>query len=144
MELSNDRIREILPHRYPFLMLDRITDYVPGQWAEGIKCVSAGEGFFVGHFPQKSVMPGVLILEAIAQTGAIAILTEPENAGKIAVLGKIKNARFRRQVLPGDVLILECRLTSRRGPVGIGEGSAKIGDDVVCEAEFTFAITDAQ
>ena len=140
MELTIEQIRDILPHRYPFLLVDRILDYVPGKWAEGIKCVSANENFFPGHFPQKSVMPGVLIIEALAQTGAVAILTEPENAGKLVLFGAIRDARFKRQVVPGDVLNLRCEIVKRRGDIGIGSASAQVGGQVACTAEFTFAI----
>ena len=123
LQLNSNEIAEILPHRYPFALVDRITDGESGVWAKGIKCVSVGEPFFCGHFPQKHVMPGVLILE-------VAILSLPENRGKIALFGGVKNARFKRQVIPGDVLELECTLTKRRGPVGIG----------ACTAELIFAI----
>ena len=104
LQLNSNEIAEILPHRYPFALVDRITDGESGVWAKGIKCVSVGEPFFCGHFPQKHVMPGVLILEALAQVGAVAILSLPENRGKIALFGGVKNARFRRKVTPGDVL----------------------------------------
>ena len=110
LQLNSNEIAEILPHRYPFALVDRITDGESGVWAKGIKCVSVGEPFFCGHFPQKHVMPGVLILEALAQVGAVAILSLPENRGKIALFGGVKNARFKRQVIPGDVLELECTL----------------------------------
>ena len=126
MELNSNQIQEILPHRYPFLLVDRILDYVPGQSAKGIKCVTANEMQFLGHFPQKHVMPGVLIIEALAQTGAVAILTEEGNKGKIVLFGGIKNARFRQQVVPGDVLELSCEIISRKGPVGIGKAIAKV------------------
>jgi len=142
MQLSNDEIRKILPHRYPFLLVDSIIDYEAGKWAKGIKCVSAGEMYFLGHFPEKSVMPGVLIIEALAQTGAIAILTEPENKGKLALFGGINNARFKQQVLPGDMLSLECTLARRLGSMGIGEARAMIGDNIACTAELVFAIVD--
>ena len=142
MQLSNDEIRKILPHRYPFLLVDSIIDYEPGKWAKGIKCVSAGEMYFLGHFPEKSVMPGVLIIEALAQAGAVAILTEPENKGKLALFGGINKARFKRQVLPGDMLSLECTLTRRLGAMGIGEAWATVGDDIVCTAELIFAIVE--
>ena len=125
LQLNSNEIAEILPHRYPFALVDRITDGESGAWARGIKCVSAGEPYFCGHFPQKHVMPGVLILEAMAQVGAVAILSLPENKGKIALFGGVKNARFKRQVIPGDVLELECTLTKRRGPVGIGACTAR-------------------
>ena len=107
MELNSNQIAEILPHRYPFALVDRITDFEPGQWAKGIKCVSAAEPVFCGHFPQAHIFPGVLILEALAQVGAVAVLSEEENRGKIALFGGVKNARFRRQVIPGDVLELD-------------------------------------
>ena len=140
MELNSNQIAEILPHRYPFALVDRITDYEPGQWARGIKCVSVGEPYFCGHFPQQHVMPGVLILEAMAQVGAIAILSLPENKGKIALFGGVKNARFKRQVIPGDVLEMECVLTKRRGLVGIGECKALVNGEVAYTAELIFAV----
>ena len=140
LQLNSNEIAEILPHRYPFALVDRITDGESGVWAKGIKCVSAGEPYFCGHFPQKHVMPGVLILEAMAQVGAVAILSLPENRGKIALFGGVKNARFRRKVIPGDVLEMECVLTKRRGPVGIGECKATVNGELACTAELTFAI----
>ena len=143
MELNSDQIAQLLPHRYPFALVDRILDCEPGQWTKGRKCVSVGEPYFCGHFPQEHVMPGVLILEAMAQVGAVAILALPENRGKLALFGGIKNARFKRKVVPGDVLEMECVLTKRRGPVGIGECKALVDGQVACVAELTFAITDA-
>ena len=140
MQLNSNQIAEILPHRYPFALVDRITDYEPGQWAKGIKCVSVNEQLFCGHFPQEHVMPGVLILEAMAQVGAVAILSLPDNQGKIALFRGVKNARFKRMVTPGDVLEMECVLTKRRGPVGIGECKAMVNGEVACTAELTFAI----
>lgn len=136
-------IETILPHRYPFALVDKILDYTPGEWARGIKCVSRDEPFFQGHFPQHPVMPGVLILEALAQTGAVAALSLPENRGKLALFGGIKNARFRRQVLPGDVLTLECELTEQHGPVGIGKATAWVDGERAVNAELMFVITDA-
>ena len=118
MQLNSNEIAKILPHRFPFALVDRITDYEPGEWAKGIKCVSVNEQFFCGHFPQEHVMPGVLILEAMAQVGGVALLSLPENRGKIALFGGVKNARFKRQVIPGDLLELECTLTKRRGAGG--------------------------
>ena len=141
MVLNSNEIARILPHRYPFALVDRITDGEPGQWARGIKCVSVGEPVFCGHFPEKHIFPGVLILEAMAQVGAVAILSLPENEGKIALFGGVKNARFRRQVVPGDVLEMECVLTKRRGPVGVGECRATVNGEVACTAELTFAIS---
>ncbi len=143
MELNSNQIQEILPHRYPFLLVDRITECIPGQSAAGIKCVTANEMHFLGHFPQKHVMPGVLILEALAQTGAVAILTEEENKGKIVLFGGVKSARFKRQVVPGDVLELKCEIINRRGPVGVGKAVATVDGKVAVIAELTFAI-DAQ
>ena len=140
MQFNSNQIAEILPHRYPFALVDRIVDGEPGKWARGIKCVSVGEPFFCGHFPQAHVMPGVLILEAMAQVGGVAVLALPENKGKIALLGAVKNARFRRQVTPGDVLELECVLTRQRGPVGVGEARATVDGQVAVTAELTFAI----
>ena len=138
--LSADEIAQILPHRYPFALVDVITDYEPGQWAKGRKCVTINEPFFCGHFPQKHVMPGVLLLEALAQVGAVAILCLEENKGKLAFFGGVRNARFRRQVVPGDVLELECELTRRMGPVGIGTAGARVNGQGAADAELTFAI----
>ena len=139
MELNSNEIQKIIPHRYPFLLIDKIIDCVPGKSATGIKCVTANEMHFLGHFPQKHVMPGVLIIEALAQTGAVALLIE-EDRGKLALFGGIKKARFRRQVIPGDVLTLTCEIVTRRGPVGIGRAVAYVGDEVAVEGELTFAI----
>ena len=140
MELNSNQIQEIIPHRYPFLLVDKITECIPGQKAVGIKCVSANEMHFMGHFPEKHVMPGVLILEALAQTGAVAILSEEENKGKIALFGGVKHARFRKQVIPGDVLTLECEIVTRKGPVGIGKAVAYVDGKPAVTAELTFAI----
>ena len=140
MELNSNQIQEIIPHRYPFLLVDKIIECEPGQKAVGIKCVSANEMQFLGHFPQKHVMPGVLIIEALAQTGAVALLMEEENKGKIAFFGGIKYARFKRQVVPGDVLELHCEITMRKGPIGIGKATAYVDGKVAVSAELTFAI----
>ena len=142
MELNIDQIEALLPHRYPFLLVDKITDCQSGQSARGLKCVTANEPFFQGHFPGYKVMPGVLIIEALAQVGAVAILTVPENRGKLALFGGIKNARFKRQVRPGDVLELESELTAQRGPVGFGTATAAVNGKTVCKAELTFALTE--
>ncbi|MDR3314944.1 MAG: 3-hydroxyacyl-ACP dehydratase FabZ [Coriobacteriales bacterium] len=140
MQLDLEQIKGILPHRAPFLLIDRVLEYEAGVWAHARKCVTADEPFFVGHFPQKAVMPGVLILEALAQTGAIALLSEPANVGKLAFFGGIKQARFRAPVVPGDVLDLKCTLTKRRGPIGFGEAQAFVDDKLVCQAEISFAL----
>ena len=141
MELDIEQLEALLPHRWPFLLVDRISDCVPGRSARGIKCVSANEPFFQGHFPGYKVMPGVLILEALAQVGAVALLSEPENRGKLALFGGIKNARFKRQVRPGDVLELECELTERHGSVGFGTATARVDGKLAARAELTFAGT---
>ena len=140
MEQNIEQIKEIIPHRPPFLLVDKITDFEPGAWAKGIKAVTVNEPFFAGHFPEYHVMPGVLILEALAQVGAVAILSLPEYKGKIAFFGGIKNARFKKQVRPGDVLELSCELTQRRGPVGFGKAVAKVDGKVAAQGELTFAI----
>ena len=134
--LASEQIAAILPHRYSFALV--------GQWAIGRKCVSRNEEFFCGHFPGQPVMPGVLILEALAQTGAVAALSLPENKGKLALFGGIKNARFRKQVTPGDVLTLHCELVEQRGPVGVGKASAYVDGKCAATAELTFVLTDAQ
>ena len=140
MQLNIQEIMEILPHRQPFLLVDKITDYEPGKYAKGIKCVTMNEPFFAGHFPGYPVMPGVLIIEALAQCGAVAILSVPENKGKLAFFGGIKNARFKQQVKPGDVLELSCELTAQRGPVGFGTAVARVNGKVAAQGELTFAI----
>lgn len=121
-------------------MVDRITECEPGIRAKGIKCVSANEMQFMGHFPQKHVMPGVLLIEALAQVGAVAILTKEENKGKIAFFGGIKNARFKTQVIPGDVVELECEIIAQKGPVGFGKAVATVNGKVAVSAELSFAI----
>ena len=140
MQLDSNQIARILPHRYPFALVDRIVDGEEGRWAKGIKCVSVNEQFFCGHFPQEHIMPGVLILEAMAQVGAVALLSLPENRGKIVLFGGVKNARFKRKVTPGDVLEMTCTLTRRRGPVGIGSCEATVNGEIACTAELIFAV----
>ncbi len=140
MQLNSNQIAEILPHRYPFALIDKVTELEKGKSAKGIKCVSANEQFFCGHFPGKHVMPGVLIIEALAQLGAVIMLSVPENAGKIAFFGGIKNARFKRQVVPGDVLEMSCEITKTKGPMGVGEATATVNGKVAVTAEITFAI----
>ena len=142
MQLDIRQIQQILPHRYPFLMIDKVTDCQPGTSADAVRCVSANEMQFMGHFPSYPVMPGVLIIEAMAQTGAVALLTMPENAGKLVFFGGIKNARFRRQVVPGDVLSIHCELTKMRGPVGFGTAAATVNGERAAEAELSFVVGD--
>ncbi|WP_044931891.1 3-hydroxyacyl-ACP dehydratase FabZ [Butyrivibrio sp. AC2005] len=138
--LTAEEIAGIIPHRYPFALVDRIIDHEPGVWAVGRKCVSMDEPFFQGHFPGKPIMPGVLIIEALAQTGAVAALALPENRGKIALFGGIKNARFKKPVTPGDVLELRCEMVRCKGPVGVAEAEALVDGTVVTKAEITFSI----
>ena len=140
MQYNANEIAAILPHRYPFALVDRIVDGEEGKWAKGIKCVSANEPFFQGHFPQYHVMPGVLIIEALAQVGAVAVLSMPEHKGKIGFLGAIKNARFRRQVTPGDVLELTCTITRQKGSVAVAEAEAVVNGQQAVTAELTFAL----
>ena len=142
MELKSDEIKKIIPHRYPFWLIDKVTDMKLGERVEAIKCVSANEMYFMGHFPQKQIMPGVLIIEALAQAGAVAILSIPRNEGKVAVFGGIKNCRFRRQVTPGDVLHLYCEISQIRGTVGFGKAMAKVDGEIAVQGEITFAITE--
>jgi 3-hydroxyacyl-[acyl-carrier-protein] dehydratase len=141
--LEAAEIAKILPHRYPFALVDRILDYEPGKWAIGRKCVSMNEQFFCGHFPGQPVMPGVLLLEALAQTGAVAILSVPENRGKIALFAGINKARFKKQVTPGDVVELTCELTRQDGPIGLGKAVARIDGKIAVTAELMFAISDS-
>ena len=144
MELSHEQIKQILPHRYPFLLIDRVIDYIPGKYAKAIKCISANEMLFMGHFPEKAVFPGVLLIEALAQTGGIALLTMEENKNKLAFLGGIKNAKFRRQVIPGDVVTLECEMLRLLGNVGIGAATASVDGEIACSVEMTFALNPDQ
>ncbi len=140
MELNSKEIQEIIPHRYPFLLVDRIIELDKGKRAVGIKCVSNNEMHFMGHFPKEPVMPGVLIIEALAQVGAVGILSLPENKGKIAYFAGIKSAKFRQVVTPGDVLRLETEIIKVRGQIGVGKAMAYVDDNIACEAELTFAI----
>ena len=140
LQYDSNQIAQILPHRYPCALVDRIVDGESGKWAKGIKCVTVNESFFQGHFPQKHVMPGVLLIEAMAQVGGVAILSLPENRGKLAFLGRVHDARFKRQVVPGDVVEMECVLAKQRGPIGVGTCKATVNGEVAVIAEITFAI----
>jgi 3-hydroxyacyl-[acyl-carrier-protein] dehydratase len=143
-KLSIDEIKKILPHREPFLMVDRVDELEPGAYAKGIKVVSANEWFFQGHFAEYKVMPGVLIVEAMAQMGGIALLTTDEMKGRLAFLGKIKNAKFSDKVVPGDVLVLETRLDVVKGNIGMGTGTASVDGRKVASCELVFAIGEAE
>lgn len=133
-------IQSILPHRYPFLLIDKIEEVVPGVKAVGYKNVTMNEYFFQGHFPEEPVMPGVLIIEALAQTGAVSILSLEENKGKIAYFAGIDKAKFRKKVVPGDVLKLEVEIIKVKGPAGVGKALATVDGKKVCEAEITFIV----
>ena len=133
-------IMDIIPHRYPFLLIDTIEELEEGVRALGKKCVSMNEPFFQGHFSGNPVMPGVLIMEALAQVGAVAILSKPEFQGHTAYFAGIDKARFRQKVMPGDVLFLETTIIKAKGPIGVGKAVAKVNDKTVAEAELTFAI----
>lgn len=138
--LNTKQIMEILPHRAPFLLVDRIDELEPGKRAVGCKAVTYNEPYFAGHFPQEPVMPGVLICEALAQVGAVALLSHEDYKGKLAFFGGINKARFRQKVVPGDVLRLETELIKIKGPVGIGKGVAYCNGQVCAEAELTFMV----
>ena len=140
MQYNSNEIAQIMPHRYPFALVDKIVDGEEGKWAKGIKCVTVNEPFFQGHFPQYHVMPGVLILEALAQVAGITVLSMEENRGKLVFFGGIKNARFRRQVVPGDVLELECTIIKQKGPVAVAEAKAVVDGQVAVTAELTLAL----
>lgn len=133
-------IMDIIPHRYPFLLIDTIEELEPGVRALGKKCVSVNEPFFQGHFPGNPVMPGVLIMEALAQVGAVAILSQPEWRGRTAYFAGIDKARFRQKVTPGDVLMLETQIIKVKGPVGVGKATATVNGIIAAQAELTFAI----
>ena len=133
-------IMDIIPHRYPFLLIDTIEELDPGVRALGRKCVSVNEPFFQGHFPGNPVMPGVLIIEALAQVGAVAMLAQPDFKGRTAYFAGIDKARFRQKVVPGDVLLLGTEIIKVKGPIGVGRAVAKVGDKVAAQAELTFSI----
>jgi 3-hydroxyacyl-[acyl-carrier-protein] dehydratase len=138
--LNIKEIQEILPHRYPFLLVDKIESIEPGVKAVGYKNVTMNEYFFQGHFPQEPIMPGVLIIEALAQVGAVAMLSIDEFKGKIGYFTGIDKAKFRKKVFPGDVLRLEVEIIKRRGPIGIGKAIAYVEDKKAAEAELSFIV----
>ncbi len=140
MELNSNEIQKIIPHRYPFLLIDRVTDLKPGKTCTAIKNVSANEPQFLGHFPDEHVMPGVLMIEALAQTGAVCILSLEENKGKIAYFAGIDKCKFKQKVLPGDQLVLHVEITKQKGSIGVGEAVATVNGKVAVKAELKFAI----
>jgi 3-hydroxyacyl-[acyl-carrier-protein] dehydratase len=140
--LDIQQIKDIIPHRYPFLLVDRVLEVEEGKRAVGIKNVSANEEFFNGHFPEYPVMPGVLIVEALAQVGAVAMLKKEENRGRLAFFAGIDSCRFKRQVVPGDQLRLEVEIIRLRGSLGKGKATATVDGEIACEAEIMFALGD--
>ncbi|WP_017549599.1 3-hydroxyacyl-ACP dehydratase FabZ [Salinicoccus carnicancri] len=140
--LTYDQIKAIIPHRPPFLLIDRVTDLEPGVKCTGIKQVSGNEPFFTGHFPEYAVMPGVLIVEALAQVGAVALLQEEQFKGKLAFFAGIDKCKFKKQVTPGDTLELTVEITKIKGPIGKGEAVAMVDGEIACKCEITFAIQD--
>ena len=140
--LDKDGIKKIIPQREPFLMIDEVESFIPGDSATAYKYVDINESYFKGHFPDNPVMPGVLIVESLAQTGAIAILSMEENKGKNALFGGINKLKFKKVVKPGDKLKLEVKIINRKGPIGIGEAKATVEGEIACKGELTFAIVD--
>lgn len=138
--LDKEEIKKIIPQREPFLMIDEVEEYVPGESATAYKFVNEDEYYFKGHFPGNPIMPGVLIVESLAQTGAVAILSMEENKGKNALFGGIDKLRFKKMVVPGDTLKLEVKIIKRKGPVGIGEAIATVDGKVAAKGELTFAV----
>ena len=139
---SNLNILDILPHRYPFVMVDKILELEPGKRAVGLKNVTINEPFFPGHYPGRPTMPGVLMVEAMAQVGAVALLTLEENKGKIPLFTGIDKVRFKRQVVPGDTLHIEVELLKFRGPMGRGQGTVKVDGELAVKGELLFALAE--
>lgn len=142
--LGPEQIRSLIPHRYPFLLVDRVEEIEPGKRAVGVKNVTQNEPFFQGHFPDYPVMPGVLIVEALAQVGAVGVMADESYRQKLALFAGIDGVRFRRQVVPGDVLRMEVEITRLKGSIGRGSGSATVSGERVCEGELTFAFADRE
>ena len=138
--LNKEEIKKIIPQREPFLMIDEVEEFVPGESATAYKYVDKNEWYFKGHFPGNPIMPGVLITESLAQTGAVAILSMEENKGKNALFGGIDKMKFKKMVVPGDVLKLEVKIIKKKGPVGIGEAIATVNGKIVAKGELTFAL----
>lgn len=138
--LDKEEIKKIIPQREPFLMIDEVEQFVPGESCTAYKNVNEDEYYFKGHFPGNSIMPGVLMVEALAQTGAVAILSMEENKGRNALFGGINNLKFKKQVVPGDRLKLEVKILKRKGPIGIGEAIATVDGKIAVKGELTFAI----
>ncbi|QUH19040.1 3-hydroxyacyl-ACP dehydratase FabZ [Alkaliphilus sp. B6464] len=142
MELNSVEIQNLIPHRYPFLLVDKIIEMDPGKSAVGIKNVSINEPFFQGHFPGQPIMPGVLIVEAMAQVAAVTCMGSEENKGKLGVFTGIDNCKFRRQVVPGDTIRIEIEMTAFRRSIGKAEAKAYVEDQLACSANLTFALID--
>ena len=140
MPLRGAGIEAILPHRSPFLLIDEVVELTPGVGAAARKHVREDEWYLAGHFPGRPVMPGVLVVEALAQTGAVAVLSEDENRGRLALFAGIDDCRFKRIVTPGDTLDLRCELDQVRGPIGRGKAEARVGGELACRATLTFAV----
>ena len=138
--LNKEKIKNIIPQRDPFLMIDEVEKYVPGESAIAYKNVNVEEWYFKGHFPGNPIMPGVLITESLAQTGAVAILSMDENKGKNALFGGIDKMKFKRKVVPGDRLKLEVKIIKRKGPIGVGEAIATVDEKIVAKGELPFAL----
>ena len=138
--LNIEEIMEIIPHRYPFLLVDKVLVQEIGLKGIGYKNVTMNEPYFQGHFPSMPVMPGVLIVESMAQVGAVLLLSDEKFKGKTAFFAGINKVRFKKKVVPGDTLKMEVRLTKIRGSIGVGEGTAYVEDELACEGEFLFAI----
>lgn len=140
--LGSEEIKKIIPHREPFLLVDQITELEPGKRATGVKYVREEEDFFQGHFPGTPLMPGVLIVEAMAQVGAVALLAAEDNRGKLALFAGLDGVRFKEPVRPGDTLTMQVELTRARGNIGKGRGEARVGDRLAARGEFMFALAE--